>query len=86
MRKYIHLFLLIIGANLLSCDDFLEPKPDGALSEEELKSSPGFAEGLLLTAYDNLPSDYDFATDIASDDAVTNEKGSAYRQMAEVDW
>src|SRR4030042_6122211 len=86
MRKYINLFLLIIGINLSSCEKFLEPRPDGTLSEEDMKTSPGFAEGLLITAYNNLPSDYDFATDVASNDAVTNEKGSAYREMATGNW
>jgi hypothetical protein len=86
MRKYINLCLIIIGLNLLACEQYLEPKPDGTLSEEDIKSSPGFAEGLLLTAYHNLPGGYDFATDVASDDAVTNEQGSAYRQMATGDW
>jgi len=86
MRKYINLFLMILCVNLISCEKFLEPRPDGNLSEGDIKSSPGFAEGLLITAYNNLPGDYDFATDIASDDAVTNEKGSAYREMATGNW
>jgi len=86
MRKYTNLFLLILGLNLISCEKFLEPKPESDLSEDDVQSSPGFAEGLLLSAYDNLPGYYDFATDIASDDAVTNEKGSAYKEMATGDW
>jgi hypothetical protein len=86
MRKYIHVCLLIIGVNLLSCEKFLEPKPDGTLTEDEIITSPGFAEGLLLTAYYNLPAEYDFSTDVACDDAVTNEKGSAFREMATGNW
>jgi hypothetical protein len=86
MRRYINLVFLILIFSLFSCEKFLEPNPDGSLSDEEITSSPGFAEGLLLTAYYNLPVDYDFATDIASDDAVTNEKGSPYRQMATGNW
>ncbi len=86
MRKYIHLCLLIIGVNLLSCEKFLEPEPNGTLSEEELLFNPSFAEGLLMTAYIALPDDYNFATDVASDDAVTNEKGSAYSRMATGEW
>ena len=86
MRKYIQFCLLIISMNLVSCEKFLEPSPDGTLSEEELIFNPSFAEGLLIAAYDALPKDYDFATDVASDDAVTNEQGSEYRRMATGEW
>jgi hypothetical protein len=86
MKKYIEICLILLGMNLQSCEKFIEPKPDGRLSEDEVISSPGFAEGLLLTAYYNLPADYDFAADITSDDAVTNEKGSAFREMATGNW
>jgi hypothetical protein len=86
MRKYINLFLLIIGVNLLSCEKFLEPEPEGTLTEEELLFNPSFAEGLLMTAYAALPNDYNFATDVASDDAITNDKISVYRRMATGEW
>jgi hypothetical protein len=86
MKKYIEICLILLGMNLQSCEKFIEPKPDGRLSEDEVTSSPGFTEGLLLTAYYNLPADYDFAADITSDDAVTNEKGSAFREMATGNW
>ncbi len=86
MRKYINLFLLFILVNLFSCEKFLEPEPEGTLTEEELLFNPSFAEGLLITAYAALPDDYDFATDVASDDAVTNDKISVYRRMATGEW
>jgi hypothetical protein len=86
MRKYINLCLVILGLNLVSCEKFLEPEPDGTLSEEELLFDPSFAEGLLMTAYVALPDDYDFATDVATDDAVTNDKNSVYRRMATGEW
>jgi hypothetical protein len=86
MRKYINLLLLIIVVNLSSCEKFLEPKPEGTLTEEELLFNPSFAEGLLMTAYAALPDDYNFATDVASDDAVTNDKISDYRRMATGEW
>ena len=72
--------------NLISCEDFLRPEPEGTLTEEELLYNPSFAEGLLMTAYAALPDDYNFATDVASDDAVTNDKTSVYRRMATGEW
>ncbi len=86
MRKYINLCLVIFSICLVSCEKFLEPEPNGTLSEDELLFNPSFAEGLLMTAYIALPDDYDFATDVASDDAVTNEKGSVYSRMATGEW
>ena len=86
MRKYINLGLLIIVILFASCEKFLEPQPDGTLTNEELLFNPTFAEGLLMTAYAALPNEYDFATDVASDDAVTNEKESDYRRMASGEW
>jgi hypothetical protein len=86
MRKYINLLLLFITVSLFSCEKFLEPEPEGTLTEEELLFNPSFAEGLLMTAYAALPNDYDFATDVASDDAVTNDKFSEYRRMATGEW
>ncbi len=86
MRKYIITGLLISAIFPVSCEKFLQPQPESTLSEEEIVNNPGFAEGLLLTAYYNLPGDYDFSTDVASDDAVTNDKGSEFRQMATGNW
>ena len=86
MRKYINLFLLIIALNLVSCEKFLEPQEDGALTEDLLINNPTFAEGLLMTAYTELPNDYEFANDVASDDAVTNLEGSEFKRMATGEW
>ncbi len=86
MRTYIKPGLLIVALILGSCEKFLEPKPDGTLSGEELLANPSFAEGLLMTAYAALPENYDFSTDVATDDAVTNDKESQYRRMAIGEW
>lgn len=86
MKRYVHFGLFLLGVTLVSCEKFLEPEPDGTLSEEELLFNPSFTEGLLITAYDALPNDYDFGIDVASDDAVSNEKGSPYSRMATGEW
>lgn len=86
MRKYIKIFLVILGVGLLSCEKLIEPKSDNILSEDQLLSNPIHAEGILLKAYTSLPDDYTFATDVASDDAVSNDPTSVFRSMAVGNW
>lgn len=45
-----------------------------------------FTEGILLRAYIALPNDYYFYSDVATDDAVTNNRTSSYRRMAVGEW
>lgn len=87
MKKYYLIFLSII-AGFVSCEDFLEPIPEGnRLTEEQLMNDPAFVEGLLLKAYVSLPNNYNnFDLDVASDDAVTNLQGSAITEMATGSW
>lgn len=86
MRKYINLFLLIFSISLFSCEKFLEPQKENSLSEDQVLKNMSYAEGLLLRAYITLADDYNFETDIASDDAVTNDLASSYRRMATGEW
>lgn len=86
MRKYIKLLLILLSIGLFSCEDLIEPKPDNFLSEQQLLSNPIYAEGILLKAYTGLPDDYTFTTDVASDDAVSNDPTSAFRSMALGNW
>jgi starch-binding outer membrane protein, SusD/RagB family len=86
MRKYINLFLLILCLGLYSCEGLIDPKPDNILTEGQLLSNPVFAEGLLMKAYTATPNDYTFATDVASDDAVSNDPTSVFRSMAVGNW
>jgi hypothetical protein len=68
-----------------SCEDFMEPTKDNRLFEEQVFGNPIFAEGLLLQAYDELPTTYSFL-DVATDNAVTNDKGSNLLRMATGEW
>lgn len=85
MKKYISV-LLLSCMGVASCDDFLEPGKFNNLYEEDILASPTFTEGILLTAYNGLPEDYNFSYDVASDDAVTNLQDSPFRRMATGEW
>lgn len=86
MRKYIKTFLLILGIVISSCEKIIDPKPDNNLTEAQMISNPIYAEGLLLKAYASMPDDYTFTTDVASDDAVSNDPTSVFRSMAMGNW
>jgi starch-binding outer membrane protein, SusD/RagB family len=86
MRKYINLSLIILSVSLFSCEKAIEPKSDNILSYDELIKDPVFTEGILMKAYYATPNDYIFETEIASDEAVTNDPSSAYRNMAIGSW
>jgi hypothetical protein len=78
---------LLSGLLLLlsSCDDFLEPTRDNRLFEEQVFNNPVYAEGILLNAYQALPTSYSFE-DVATDNAVTNDRGSNLLRMAIGEW
>ncbi len=65
--------------------EFLQPTDDNHSSEERLFSDSGFAEGLLMRAYRDLPNGYSF-DEVSTDDAVTNVQGNGYRRMAVGEW
>ena len=85
--KNIILFLIGLMA-FSSCDDMFDPagennRPDDVMYEE---SEMGY--GLLIYAYDRLPySNFQTTqTDIATDDAVINQTGTNYWNMANGSW
>lgn len=86
MKKYINLLLLFILTGFISCENFMEPRPENTLTEELLLENMAYAEGLLLRGYISLPNYYDFSLDIASDDATTNYRESSYLRMASGEW
>lgn len=81
--KYI-LPICFLGGLISSCD-MLEPDLDNTYDQDRVKSDPAFAEGLLLQAYEALPQGYTF-DEVATDDAVTNDKNSDYLSMATGCW
>ena len=88
MKKYIHLVIItgLLSGSGVSCEKFLEYEQDNLLTEEEMLNDPSFYEGLLLHAYNAMPSATTFDSDIASDDAVTNDKDSEFLKMATGEW
>ncbi len=85
MNKYL-LILLIIAVVFSGCEDLLEPADDNHRTLEDIYDDPDFAEGVLMNAYSRLPTNGYSFNDVATDDAVTNDKFSGYLNMATGQW
>ena len=94
MRK-INRFAVVslIAASMLSltsCDDLFEPALENHKVPAELEDMPTWATGLLGHAYIGIPfgsgaTDWKW-TEVATDDAVSNDVDNDYRSMAAGSW
>ncbi len=69
-----------------ACDDLFEPSVENAQTVDVVFKNPSSAQGILGYAYANLPFETKSTTDIATDDAVTNDLDNNYRKMAQGSW
>ena len=69
-----------------SCDDMFEPANENKRQADDMTEESKYAHGLLIYGYDRLPYITTTQTDIATDDAVTNQKSSNYLNMATGSW
>lgn len=82
MKKIAYTIIVVIFTIFLyACEDTLDTKYDNTFGDEYTWKLPDRAMGVLMNAYNNipaLPNSYgnDFL-DVATDNAVTNAKGSA---------
>lgn len=83
--KNILIFATLVGA-FSACSDLIEPSVQNAQTEEQMFRDPSSAQGVLGYAYANLPFETKSTTDVATDDAVTNDLGSGYRSLAQGTW
>ena len=64
----------------------LSPLDDNHRTLENIYSDPYFAEGILMNAYSKLPTNGYSFSEVATDDAVTNDKFSGLLTMATGSW
>jgi len=69
-----------------SCQDMFEPADENNRQEDAMYEESKYAHGLLMYGYDRLPYITTTQTDIATDDAVTNQKNNTYLNMATATW
>ncbi|MCF0202263.1 MAG: RagB/SusD family nutrient uptake outer membrane protein [Bacteroidaceae bacterium] len=83
--KNIFLSAVLVSA-LCACDDMFKPAIENNHSEEAMLKEPDYAQGLLGYAYAILPYETKSNWDVATDDAVTNDKSSGYISMSLGSW
>ncbi len=69
-----------------ACDDLFEPALENNRDEDAMIEDPGYAQGFLANAYILLPYQTGSVSDVATDDAVTNDMSSSYMKMATGAW
>lgn len=89
-RGYFHkrylVMLLLMSVLLTACEDLLSPDLENHRTFDDIYTDAYFAEGLLMNAYTRLPFNNPFYSDVATDNAVINDKFSNYRNMATGQW
>lgn len=86
MKSKYFILAMMFGATMVSCDDILEPAIENNQDVTAIYKNPGMAQGLLGNAYVLLPTPSSPETDLATDDAVTNELDNAYSKLATGAW
>ena len=74
--------LLCLGA----CEDLIEPENDNHNTLARIYRDPAYAEGLLMSAYLRLPATTMRLSDVATDNAVTNDKLNDHLRIATGEW
>lgn len=89
MKKSALIYLIILSLLASSCEDYLEPNPyNGTYNEEYVWSTPSFAEGVLMEAFNNVhPSSWRVQSNdlmaVLTDDAVSSFTGSVAGNFAQ---
>ena len=84
MNKYI--IFLTIAMVFVGCEDLLDPIDDNHQTLQDIYEDPAIAEGILMNAYTRLPTNGYSFNEVATDDAVTNDKFNGYLRMATGQW
>lgn len=80
--------VLLIGVVLTftGCEKFTEPAPQNNGDFENIYDEPSLAHGLLLNGYTRLPTNGWTFSDVATDDAVSNDATNNFRRIATGQW
>ena len=78
--------LLILVPFLAACDDLFTPAIENNQGIEAMYNQPGYAQGILANGYTRIPVGSWSFNDVATDDAVSNDKNSGYMKIATGQW
>ena len=85
MNKRILIVLSVIFMSI-SCDDLIEPAIENNRGLKDMYAEAEYAQGILLNAYTRLPGNGWSFSDVATDDAVSNDVTNNYRKVATGQW
>ena len=85
MNKRILIVLSVIFMTI-SCDDLIEPAIENNRGLEDMYAEAAYAQGILLNAYTRLPGNGWSFSDVATDDAVSNDVSNNFRKVATGQW
>jgi hypothetical protein len=86
MRSLKIFYLVLIILTLSSCKLLIDPLDDNHNTLTRAYKDPTYAEGLMFTAYIKRPTVSFPFDEVATDDAVINDKASSYLRMATGQW
>src|SRR5690625_5106165 len=72
-NRITYLSLLVFSLVLFGCTNVFNPAIENIRELNEMKSDPAYAEGVLLNAYARIPGNGWSFTDVATDNAVSND-------------
>lgn len=84
MKNIIKLLVLVLL--FTACDDMFEPALENNRGLEAMYQEPTYAQGILANAYILLPYSSTPNSDVATDDAVSNDNSNNYLNMATGSW
>ncbi len=85
MNKNI-LFFVVSVVVLFGCEDLFDPAIQNNRDIEEIYNEPRFAQGILINGYARIPTNGWDYSDIATDNATSNDEASDFFNMATGQW
>lgn len=86
MKKSVSILAVALACGLTSCDDLFSPAQENNQGINQMYHNPQYSEGVLANAYTRIPiGSYPFS-EVATDDAVSNDDGNSWRMIASGTW
>ncbi len=85
MNRILIRFIVVLFV-FSGCKKFTDPSPQNNGEFENIYTEPALAHGILLNGYTRLPTNFWTFTDVATDDAVSNDINNNFRRIATGQW
>lgn len=86
MKNILKILVFLLPLSLTSCDDLFSPADENIRDLSSMYAEPEYADGILGSAYILLPYSSEPTSDLATDDAVSNDFDNSYLKMATGTW